>query len=348
MSKFILKISVFLSPIFLWLIIEALLPLTTFTHRHFEALSFQSKVIREYAWYPNIESTMLAEGDLCHHTSNSIKKEEYWKTDKLGFRNDNFIQSPDILIIGDSFIQGSSLSQEQTITNTLISKLKNKLTVYNMAPSSMSQFNRLLKRKVIKKPKILIYSIVERHIPSYIKIINYTSVSKIKTFIKKVFGIYNFNVYVDKALKNLSLKWMKARVFGKVGNGVQSLNGSNMYFLSGTSQKYCEQSLHQTYNVIKTYKSYCDSLAIDFIFLPMPDKETVYYDYVPLAKQNQYLFQLDSLLKSSNIKTINTLKIYTDYRKVHQKLLYHIDDTHWNKNATELISIEILNTIDGF
>jgi len=242
-------------------------------------------------------------------------------------------------------VQGSGLSQEQTITNKLISKTKNKIKIYNMAPSSMSDFIYYLNTGNISKPKILIFEIVERNIPENIKYYKNTKISKIKELIKKVLGLNNLNVYIDKALKNYSLKWLKARIEGEKGRGVQSPIDSNMFFYKGLNQKNKIELVNKTFNVVKSYKAFCDSLNIKFIFLPMPNKETVYFDYVPLQKQSKYLFKLESLLKDSNIQTINTLKIYNDYRKVNKELLYHSDDSHWNPIATELISNEILKVI---
>jgi len=49
--------------------------------------------------------------------TNDLYKRENWITDKLGYRNDTFVQEADILFIGDSFIAGSGLSQDQTISS---------------------------------------------------------------------------------------------------------------------------------------------------------------------------------------------------------------------------------------
>jgi hypothetical protein len=110
----------------------------------------------------------------------------------------------------------------------------------------------------------------------------------------------------------------------------------------GTSQKHQKDDLANTVNILISYKKYCDSLGIKFIFMPMPDKETVYYELVPFDEQPDYLNKLDSILNISGVSTINTLKIYNDYRKTNDNLLYHLDDSHWNSNATEIIALEII------
>jgi len=346
MKIFLKKLIFFIFiPTIIWGIIEAFLPITFFTHRHFEAISFQTRVPTHTYMYPNISSSMNAVGDMCHHTENEIIKQEVWQTDKLGFRNDKFIEEADILFIGDSFIEGSSLSQEEIVSNKVNKKLRGK-KVYNMAPSSLSEFDYYLKSGTIKKPKIIIFSIVERNVPTlfmpYIQKKNNT----IKNTIIEVLSFSNMNVYIDKMLKQYSIKWIQARINGSKGNGIQSKINPRMFFLNGINQEYNNTNLAATRDILLSYKKYCDALGIEFLFLPMPNKETVYFDLVPFEKQSNYLFLLDSMLKKSNINTINSLKIYNDYRKSNSNLLYHFDDTHWNSNGVELITKAIVDKIN--
>ncbi|MCX6308678.1 MAG: hypothetical protein NTY32_07590, partial [Bacteroidia bacterium] len=84
---------------------------------------------------------------------------------------------------------------------------------------------------------------------------------------------------------------------------------------------------------------------IEFLFLPMPDKETVYYELVPFEKQPTYLFRLDSLLTNAGIATINTLSLYNNYREQHKDLLYQKDDSHWTPIATEMVSKELFRVL---
>jgi len=341
MKKFILNIFLFLTPIIVLLIIEGLLPSTFFAFRTWESISFATRVPHYSSFYPNSVTLMNANGDLCHHTDKAIVKSEFWITDKLGFRNNEFVDEADILFIGDSFIAGSGLSQNELVSNKVKSKSNKK--IYNMSPSSISQFDYFLKIGVIKKPKIIIFSKVERNIPEPIISIKESFIEKMAS---KVFSFYNINVFIDKAFKLSSIDWLQARISKSKGYGIPSKVNSNMFFFQGANQKHNEGDLQTTLINLKSYKKYCDSLNIKFIFMPMPDKETVYYELVPFLEQPNYLFKLDSILKNEGISTINTLKIYNDYRKNNMNLLYHLDDTHWNSNATELISNEIVRMVN--
>lgn len=113
-----------------------------------------------------------------------------------------------------------------------------------------------------------------------------------------------------------------------------------MYFLQGTKSIIRPKNdISVSSEMILKCKKYCDSLNIQFLYLPMPNKESVYYKLVPYNKQPNYLFKLDSALKKVNIETINTLSIYNNsINKNPTKLLYHLDDTHWNVNGVKLIA----------
>jgi hypothetical protein len=346
MKKFLTKIGMFLIiPCLTWGIIEALLPPTSFTHRHWEAMSFQPSMPSKTFWYPNTVSEMQAMGDLSHHTKKSILKTEFWKTDKLGFRNDAFVKEADILFIGDSFFVGTSLNQNEMVTSKVKLKLDNSVKIYNMAPSSFSEFDRYYKKGVLKKPKLIIYSIVERGMPE--AYIPYESQNKsvIKEGLTELLEFGNINMYLSKALKGNSVKWMIARIHGATGTGIPAGKNPDMYFYNGKAQKHTQSDLYTTAKNIISYKKYCDNNGIDFLFLSMPDKETVYFDLVPFDKQPDYLFKLNALLKASHVATINTLCIYNEYRKTNKALLYHLDDTHWNPLATEIISDTIVNRV---
>ncbi len=342
MKKFILQTSLFvLIGISMITLSNVFLPITLFVYRPWEALSFTNMIFSNAPFYPNATLSMKAVGDLCHHSKNAIVKNESWKIDEIGFRNDTFIKEADIILIGDSFFAGNTLNQSNTICSKIM-KIDNSLKVYNMAPSSFSNFDKLLKIGKIKKPKKIIFSRVERYDPLKIDIYNNHS---IKGNIVNLLSFQNINAYYDKIIKMYPLKWLKARINNSQGFGIQGINDSKMFFLEGINQKNKVNDLVKNVNTIISYKKYCDSLGIEFLFLPMPDKETVYFELVPFPKQPDYLLKLDSLLSKAGVSTINTLKIYNNYRKTNNTLLYHLDDTHWNSVAINLVATEINHKI---
>ena len=151
------------------------------------------------------------------------------------------------------------------------------------------------------------------------------------------------NVFLDKAFKQFSLNWLRARINNSKGRGVKSKR-ENFYFLNWKNQFYDKNYLLEITNKILSYKKYCDSIGVKFIFVPIPNKETVYYDYVGIRNLPKTLLQLDSILHSKNVETLNTLKVYNEYRRLKKdySLLYQMDDSNWNHIGINLVSEELL------
>lgn len=338
MKQFITKLIYFIIPLILWGIIEAFLPLSTFAYRPWEALAFHTKLGVNKQFYPNATIKMNAVGDLAHHTEYEVEHYENWITDELGYRNDSLIKEPDIVIIGDSFIVGSGLEQDSTLTNLLSKKFDNRLKIYNISPATFKQFDNLINSDVIKKPKMVIYSIVERFVPDPLVPYNNNWKTSLRNSVNQIFNTSNINVFIDRSIRFFSIKWLSARAKQSVGMGVMGTQSSNMLFFGGINQKYDDKDLIPSLENLKSYKKYCDSLGMEFIFLPMPNKETVYYDYVPLPNQPDYLLKLDSMLLTEKINSLNILGVYNEYRQKFNNLLYHLDDTHWNTTGVNLIS----------
>ncbi|RIH65701.1 hypothetical protein D1164_08565 [Mariniphaga sediminis] len=356
MNKFIFKIIIFVIPVLGLYVVEGFLPSFTFTYRPWEALDFQTKFDFERTFYPNKKVQMEAVGQLCHHTPHAIVKEETWKTDKLGNRNDTFIQNPDVLIIGDSFMAGCCVTQDSTITNLLKSELGDETKIYNIAPGEFSRADYYLSSGIIEKPDLIVYSKSERYVPKSLE--EYKDSRSLKTDLKKLFEnnstFSGISVFLDKALRHYSKNWLQARLTNQNGDGVPGVEGSGMFFFNTAAQeddpnlvRNTDTDLERTKNNIVSYKEYCDANGIDFLFLPMPNKATVYYEYVPFKEQPDYLFKLDSMLRAEGITTVNTLKLYNDYRESNDKLLYHLDDTHWNSTGVYLVSKELAGTIEN-
>lgn len=356
MKRFIVKIFIFTFPVLLWFTIEGFLPSSVFTWRPWEALLFNYyRFSFGKVFYPYSDLQMNTVGQLCHHTKYSITKMEKWKTDKSGNRNDVFIEDPDILLIGDSFVVGGALTQDSTFTKQLQYYLGDSLKVYNIAPAEFSVLDYYLKKKIIKKPKLVIFARSERFIPEAMEIYSEpdnSMKSKIKAVLLDNDLFLSSCVFLDKCFRMYSKKWIQARMSGQKGNGLAGIEESNMFFYNTEDNIVLPnqvtdfmEDMKKTKDRIISFKAYCDSLDIDFLFLPMPNKASVYYDYVPLEKQPDYIFKLDSLLRMNGIQTFNTLAFYNEYRRSHDELLYHLDDTHWNANGARIFSKKIAEII---
>lgn len=345
MRHLVFKFGLFILPIIIIPIIETFfLPVNFFNYRTWEALAFMNKNYKsEGPFYPNYQIEIDEEGDLAFHTPQAILKKTKWITDEIGYRNNQFIQNPDILLIGDSFFAGSSLDQSETLNNQLHSKFDSTVSIYTMAPASFKDFYSLYNRNIIHKPKTIIYSIVERNTPEIFDISNQIKQTHNTINIKQSSFVSSIKSYSDRFTRLYFKEWLFAKIQNKKGPGVSSNINPSMFFMKGTeSNNKNEVDLINTIKAIKSYKLFCDNNDIEFIFIPMPNKETVYYDLVPFEEQPNYLFKLDSAMQVNGIKTINPLKIYNEERNNSTELLYRLDDTHWTRKAVDCITKEIV------
>jgi hypothetical protein len=96
---------------------------------------------------------------------------------------------------------------------------------------------------------------------------------------------------------------------------------------------------------IASFDAYCRSIGVKFLLLPLPNKESVYYENVPFAYKQGYLEQVDSLLAVKKVPTVNALDVFIARKKVSTRYLYQKDDTHWNPEGVELIADAICSKV---
>jgi alginate O-acetyltransferase complex protein AlgJ len=317
------------------------LPINFFTHRFHEAITYNSTIIpHNYPLYQNQKANISGYGDLCFNTKYEIPKDESYITDELGFRNDKFIKNPDILIIGDSYTLGATINQSQLLANQIMKN--SNYSVYGMAPIEFSSLDKMLKLNIIQKPKYIIYERVERGEIPKIEYFDNSFSNQLEYKYYNLWSFGNINVFLDKIFRAYVNNYVKAKVTNSRGTGTQSKIEEKLFFYD---TKHLNPSIEwMNYNIksLESYKKYCDSIGSKFIYLPMPNKETVYFDKVPLEKQPDYLLRLGNVLKKKNIDYYPTIEFYNNFRKKDSRMLYQYDDSHWNALASEMIAKEIL------
>ena len=72
-----------------------------------------------------------------------------------------------------------------------------------------------------------------------------------------------------------------------------------------------------------------------FIFVPVPEKETLFYKDLKTARP-VFLDQLVFSLRQLGIEVVDTPKAFMEAFQNEGVLLHHLDDTHWNAEAIRL------------
>lgn len=343
MKQFFKLLLYFTIPaIFVCILDSVILSPVLFTNRVWEGLSFKEEMSMPF--YPNQSIKMKEIGDLGFHTHAAVVKNVVWKTDRLGYRNDSVITDPDILIVGDSFLAGSTLTQDSTLTNTLIRLTNHKYKIYNIAPVQFSTCVSLINKGIIKKPKLIIRISVERFMGM---IADTTEDSRFNRTYKINQKYPQLLTSVDRLRKFASMQWFNARFKNRTGIGFPSAVNPKMLFLEGIHSIDNDSGLyHESIKSNTMFYYKCKSWGVKYLYIPMPNKETVYWDLVPYSKQPNLLYLVASALNKLGIDNINPIPIYNKAKGTGQ-WLYNLDDTHWASPAVQILAKEIVHYIDS-
>ncbi len=356
MKRFLFKSILFLLPFILALLVELfILPIDFFTFRVWEALLVKKcRTFFAGHFYPNIEICKIEEGDLVPHTKFAVKKKVRWVTDRYGYRKQNTdVRKHEVVIIGESNIAGICLSQEEILSEVLEGRLK--VSVYPYAP--VGGINSFLKdeRFVKNSPVIVVFARVERELSdldSLKPVREWKWFSKLKRLFQENQVIQSFALPLDRISKMAMLHYFRASLRRRLSPAEPhapmclSSQFGPIFFIQGKSanEDVSKQKLDRAIQVIKSYDEALKRRGIRFIFLPIPNKETIFYRDLETARP-VFLERLISELKRHGVETIDTQKAFEEAFQKDRILLYHTDDTHWNKNGVRLTADLLAKTI---
>ncbi|MEZ5004454.1 MAG: hypothetical protein R2730_15585 [Chitinophagales bacterium] len=97
-------------------------------------------------------------------------------------------------------------------------------------------------------------------------------------------------------------------------------------------------------NIQKLAQKMKDDYGLDFIFLPIPSKYTIYHTLLNEDAYNELLPQLYTALETRGIRYINLYDPYIESKE----LLYHPTDSHWNEKGKDVcVSLVVKELKDG-
>jgi hypothetical protein len=323
------------------------LPIDFFTFRVWEALLIKEfRSILPGHFYPRMEMTKLETGgDLAHHTPFAIPKRVKWMTDRYGYRKKDLEGiKPQVVIIGDSNIAGHGLTQKEMLSEVLEDQLK--VPVYPYAP--VGSINTFLKDLRFKKdrPKIVIVSLIERDILNMPfpklpqKREGLLPFYEGRDELKQTKWVQSAGVLLDRLFKMNMLNYARARIRNTAVMDFHHFSSKfgPMFFVQGeaANKEVSNEDFHKVVKTIEAYDRVLKNKGIRFIFLPIPNKENIYHEYLPNPRRPIFLEQLIQELKSRNIETVDTQRAFEDEYQNHSTLLYFLDDSHWNPKGVQL------------
>ena len=350
MKTLITKLLIFFAGLCLFGVALAFVPVSYFSFRNWEGMSwktdFDGFILGKF--YPNRSVVRDEDGDLGHNSGyNQVKKNVEWKVDKFGFRNDSSVSTdPRIIVVGDSNSVGSGTTQ-----NLIFSRQLHDLTgsnVFNYSPMKIEKgFFPDIDRMWLK-PKVVVYEVIERDIPTLGRV-TFAGYNNSKPSLKcRAIMVLNRvlpNVLVayDRFLKKEPINWLTGKIdsrFGKFNLPVIiGDKGFLFYKNSFINGDIDDAKLKAIGDAIQSVSDSCRKKGIKFVFVPVPNKETIYKEFLPAnmlpVKNEMFLARLGQELASRKIACVDTLSVFKNAVASGQSL-YFPDDTHWNSTGIAL------------
>ena len=298
-------------------------------------------------FYPNMHVKMEEEGELAPRTPFAEKRMVEWYTDEYGYRNRD--TKCDILLIGDSNITGVKLTQDETLADVLEKRLNKH--VYSFAPATMNRF-LATERFTKTPPEVVIVASIERRIPELPAVGANGLNSRLRAFSGEIINsspvLTSLFITADRFSKVTLYHRTLADIERKYGTR-KYIQHENEFFLEGeyANRTFSEKEINNTANVIEGYKRVLDEKGIRFIFMPIPNKENIYYQLLPSGKKPDFLPRLMAELRRRKVDVVDLQRPFEHLHLEKNIPLYPTDDAHWNEIAVEeaatIVAQKIIN-----
>jgi alginate O-acetyltransferase complex protein AlgJ len=107
------------------------------------------------------------------------------------------------------------------------------------------------------------------------------------------------------------------------------------------------ENIYETLKIIEDYNDFFNARGVDFIFMPIPDKETIHSQELPpeLKEYQNYTGYLSRLYTELDNRQIKTIKLYGPF--IEAKEVFQLDDTHWNGEGVQIAVKETLIVVEN-
>lgn len=355
MKRFLFKALCFFLPLAALQALELVLPVDAFSFRVWESLYVLRVVgLPPGRFYPDTTVEKVEQGDLAPYTPFAVDKHVVWQTDRYGFRQVDREESPwPVVIVGDSAIVGTSLTQADMLGQALERQLGQ--AIYSYAPFDVNKF-AADPRFHAQPPDTLVFAIVERGIPTLPRLRpprpeDLAPDPAWKAWLKANSAFKHALIGFDRLYKGSLLNFVRGRIKASVmrwtgQNPVARPRIGNLVFFEGAyaNRKIADEELEQAVSRLREYRDYFAARNVRFIFVGIPNKENFYADLFPEAGRPLGLPQLIERLRRAGLETVDLQSPY-EVARAQGEVLYHADDSHWNARGAEIAAQEIARVV---
>jgi hypothetical protein len=299
-------------------------------------------------------------GDLGYKTWNRAlqsPRPTVFTTDRWGYRNARDIDSPEVVVIGDSFVAGSGLSDDETVTQRLAAHLG--APVYNFASEELNAPALFLRdeRFATRPPKVVIWAPVARGIaarPLFFEGSRTPAAERDRaalaharrhlarwgaTLAAAVDRLNRDNGLVRES--RFALQGLLARVRPDPrtrrlpsGETVLALGLDEQQLLATPEERRVDHCIE----MVTILARGLERAGVRFLFSPIPEAGSIYPElYAPRERRAMPAVSfLDRLIAGAAEQGVEVVDLREVYRTARAPYLYLPDDSHWNGRATEL------------
>jgi hypothetical protein len=282
------------------------------------------------------------------------------------------LNNADLLTFGDSFFD---VSFQKTLPERLSDTLNAKVYSYmTQDPTQANPFCVLNSNGYAKNSpsKYIIYETVERNVhvkfdqPYEVdcvpQVIKKTAFRQVRDFIFKpnseklyatlikrgyfLSGIYEF-------FASLRFNW-----FGYISPLTAKYSTADSPWLfyekefgnepGGFSYQYTDEEISRyADNILTLSRNMKNTYNLDLIFMPIPNKYTIYHSMINHDEYNNFLPRLYNELDKRHVQYVNLYNDFTSSRDT----LYYGTDTHWNKKGVDMalrLTLEKMGNMNKF
>ena len=287
-----------------------------------------------------------------------------FSTDRWGLRNPIEIENPRVVVLGDSYVAGSSISDRDTLTAAMSRELGE--PIYNFAVQSIDVPALFLQdaRFAQAPPEVVIWAPVARSIrprPLFFQAAADVPPSFGESALTWVRGAGEGLEHFEERLNrdNGLTHWARYLYNGLkhqwLGNPnlIDTPEGPVLALDLDAQHLTVSADDREVETVIAMVRTFADFLAehgVRFIYCPLPESGTIYPELFGREAREALAVPsfLDRLIAETRLQGVHVVDLRPVFRANKSPYLYQSDDSHWNPRGISLAAGSLVEAVRGF
>ncbi len=335
MARFLAKAALLAVPVILLSVVQLMLPLDAFCFRSWEALAVGYRThdvvglgpVRMPAitalpgpFVPRTRLERVEEGDLGHHTPFAVQRRVVWETDARGYRASPAGEPPVVVLVGDSNVVGSGLTQADTLAEVL--RREHGIAAYPYAPEDIESY-AADPSFAASPPPVVVLTCVERNVLDAFANVRQ---ARPRASARDSAWLLASDMAVNRLNGSPLLGWVRAQVNGRR----QPLVAGGMLFPMGARANATPDPgrVHDAAATVGHWARRLRERGTRLVLLIVPNKENTYADLFGPARST-LVSAMRNALHQEDVAVIDLDADFAAARAADDPP-FQADDTHWS------------------